>query len=195
VEARVRTLAEWPTRVLSIKHDIRKGHAMRKILTSRRDDDDQGFTLIELMVVVLIIAILLAIAIPTFLGAQTKAKDRGAQSAVRNGLTAAKTVYADQGDYSTATSTALTAVEPAIAFVASTGAAGSSVGPKSVSVYTTATIWYGSVLSASNVCYYIRDSIDPATTPGTSYAKVADSSSTLCFAAAAPTGATWDAKW
>jgi type IV pilus assembly protein PilA len=43
-----------------------------------------GFTLIELMVVVLIIAILLAIAIPTLLGAQSKAKDRAAQSSVRN---------------------------------------------------------------------------------------------------------------
>ncbi|MGZ4792162.1 MAG: prepilin-type N-terminal cleavage/methylation domain-containing protein, partial [Ilumatobacteraceae bacterium] len=50
--------------------------------TQRRED--KGFTLIELMVVVLIIAILLAIAIPTFLGAQNKAKDRSAQSSARN---------------------------------------------------------------------------------------------------------------
>ncbi|MEY2553081.1 MAG: type pilus assembly protein PilA, partial [Ilumatobacteraceae bacterium] len=47
---------------------------------TQRSDSDTGFTLIELMVVVLIIAILLAIAIPTFLGAQNKAKDRSAQS-------------------------------------------------------------------------------------------------------------------
>ncbi len=63
--------------------------------TQRRED--KGFTLIELMVVVLIIAILLAIAIPTFLGAQNKAKDRSAQSSARNALTNAKTIFADTG--------------------------------------------------------------------------------------------------
>ena len=67
--------------------------------------DDKGFTLIELMVVVLIIAILIAIAIPTFLGARERAQDRGAQSNLRNALTAAKVLYADDGDYLTSAST------------------------------------------------------------------------------------------
>ena len=47
-------------------------------------DDDEGFTLIELMVVVLIIAILIAIAIPTFLGARQRAQDRATQADLRN---------------------------------------------------------------------------------------------------------------
>jgi type IV pilus assembly protein PilA len=51
--------------------------------------------MIELMVVVLIIAILIAIAIPTFVGARTRATDRHAQSILRNGLTAALVDYAD----------------------------------------------------------------------------------------------------
>ena len=62
-------------------------------------DEEDGFTLIELMVVVLIIAILIAIAIPTFLGAQDRARDRGAQSDLRNALTAAKTVATDHAGY------------------------------------------------------------------------------------------------
>src|SRR5581483_666826 len=66
--------------------------------------------LIELMVVVLIIAILLAIAIPTFLGARTKAQDRAAQSDLRNALTAEKTFYVDGQAY-TGSSSALNASE------------------------------------------------------------------------------------
>jgi type IV pilus assembly protein PilA len=66
-------------------------HALRQ----RIDRELEGFTLIELMVVVLIIAILIAIAIPTFLGAQDRARDRAAQSNVRNALTAAKTIATD----------------------------------------------------------------------------------------------------
>lgn len=60
---------------------------------------DEGFTLVELMVVVLIIAILIAIAIPTFLGARSRAQNRAAQSNLRNSLTAARIFYVDEEDY------------------------------------------------------------------------------------------------
>ncbi len=54
---------------------------------------EAGFTLIELMVVLLIIAILLAIAIPTFLGVTNTAGDRAAQSNLTNAITEAKALY------------------------------------------------------------------------------------------------------
>lgn len=89
--------------------------AIRKRLAH---DDERGFTLIELMVVVLIIAILIAIAIPTFLGARDRAQDRSAQSELRNALTAAKTVYSENQTYGTSASlaTALEAAAPELAF-------------------------------------------------------------------------------
>jgi len=82
----------------SIAITERETEEMLKALKQRRESEE-GFTLIELMVVVLIIAILLAIAIPTFLGAQNRAKDRSAQSDLRNSLTAAKTLATDQEGY------------------------------------------------------------------------------------------------
>ena len=54
---------------------------------------ESGFTLIELMVVLLIIAILLAIAIPTFLGVTNTAGDRSAQSNLTNAITESKALY------------------------------------------------------------------------------------------------------
>jgi len=71
----------------------------------------EGFTLIELMVVVMIIAVLIAIAIPSFLGFRKSAQDRSAQSEIRNMLLAEKAYWLEAGDYTQAGAD-ITALEP-----------------------------------------------------------------------------------
>lgn len=108
---------------------------MLATLRKRIDREDEGFTLIELMVVVLIIAILLAIAIPTFLGAQDRARDRGAQSNLRNSLTAAKTISTDtEGIFTSVDASSLNTAEPSLIHV-DTALTAASV-PKNVRVQT-----------------------------------------------------------
>lgn len=77
----------------------------------RRLAGSEGFTLIELMVVVMIIAVLIAIAIPSFLGFRKSAQDRSAQSEIRNVLLSQKAYWLENGDY-TQTAADITALEP-----------------------------------------------------------------------------------
>ncbi len=70
-----------------------------------------GFSLVELMVVVLIIAILIAIAIPTFLGARRSAQDEAAKVELRNVINVERNYYVDNEDY-TDVAAALVALEP-----------------------------------------------------------------------------------
>jgi len=89
----------------------------------RRADEDleAGFTLIELMVVLLIMAILMAIAIPTFLGSQKGAQYRTIQSNLTNAVISAKALYVTSGAYPTVGITAqLGAAEPELTFVSGT---------------------------------------------------------------------------
>lgn len=168
-------------------------HQVINKLRERRRDGEEGFTLIELMVVVLIIAILLAIAIPTFLGARKRAQDRAAQSSLRNALTAAKTMYTDSSSYAAANenaTTGLPTVEPSLTYVAT---ASPSTGPKMVSVSAADAAWYGAGKSDAGTCFYIKET----TTGGTKFAKgTTDCTGTIAAGLIDGAGATnYSDKW
>ncbi|GBC86526.1 Fimbrial protein [bacterium HR12] len=60
---------------------------------------DDGFSVVELMVVILVVGLLIAIALPTYLGARARAADRALQTDMRTGLAAALAYYAQTRDW------------------------------------------------------------------------------------------------
>jgi type IV pilus assembly protein PilA len=61
--------------------------------------DEKGFTLIELMIVIAIIGILAAIAIPQFSSYRKRAYDGAVQADIRNAATACEAYYVDHKTY------------------------------------------------------------------------------------------------
>jgi type IV pilus assembly protein PilA len=138
-------------------------------LNDRRDaagdsGAEAGFTLIELMVVLLILAILLAIAIPTFLGVTKSANDRAAQSNLKTAMLNAKAAYQSNsqsyGNPSPVNAAVLQAAEPGVSFVT-----GNSTGQGVVSVFPTAdgNAIVLAVFTKSNNCWYQIDNPSGAT--------------------------------
>jgi type IV pilus assembly protein PilA len=147
--------------------------AIQRRLAARSDEDRQGgFTLIELMVVVMIIAILVGIAIPAFLGARRRAQDTASKSNLRNALGTAQTIFTDNQAYPSMTGTptfvaTLTNEEPSLTFLdgTATGATHMSTTAKEISVNTITSAATGATgldeiilasKSGSGKCFFLR---------------------------------------
>jgi len=99
-----------------------------------RSGSESGFTLVELLVVMLILGILAAIAIPSFFNQRDMARDADAKTDVRTAQTAIETYATDNGgSYANADAGALENIQPTLAdadltTIAPDGSAGYEVG-------------------------------------------------------------------
>jgi len=66
---------------------------------------EKGFTLIELMIVIAIVGILAAVAIPQFTTYRTRSLNSSAKADLRNAMTAQEAYFVDLEDYADTTNT------------------------------------------------------------------------------------------
>ena len=190
-------------------------------LAERRDGaadlgEDAGFTLIELMVVLLILAILLAIAIPTFLGVTGGANDRAAQSNLNTALTTVKAAAANNNQtYSGIATTQFAVNEPSLSWV--TGAV-TGQGPVSWTisgdgngiVLASFSKNANGVANATGTCWYAADNQAQVTSsgwtgptsPGVDYGHAAvvtgipaSDQTNSCTSTAVATGVSWSSTF
>lgn len=105
-------LATLPSdKTIGLNNDASRVMEEQNMWRHRRDDG--GFTLVELMTVVLVISVLMAVAIPSFFGARARAQDRTTQANMTTAVKAEASFSASGNGFTTSVAV-LSAEEPSL---------------------------------------------------------------------------------
>lgn len=99
---------------------------LMRLRTRPAGSSEGGFTVIELLVVIIVIGILLAIAVPSYLGFRDRAANNEAKANLRSALPAAEAYYADNSTYVGMEATDLTAIDSGVSSTLKVSSAASS---------------------------------------------------------------------
>jgi prepilin-type N-terminal cleavage/methylation domain-containing protein len=152
---------------------------------------EAGFSMIELMVVLTILAILIAIAVPNLLASTKPAADRRAETLLHTALAAGRAAQGDRDTYVGVTTAALSVAESSVRFVDASRDAASVRNEVSVRTGRLGSVDFLLVTSrsASGRCFALLDRGDAPT------AYRSDDGGAPCAAADLnPLGA-WDPAW
>ena len=164
---------------------------MRK---GRHGRGEEGFSLVELLVVVLVIAILVLVAIPTFLGAKDRANDRVVQSNVRNAFAAARIYYTEKQRYSEAPAE-MSPIEPSLQWTNDPLGSGATESTVKVKVYDVPQAGQTVVVTGrakSGRCFMLKD-VMGGDTAGTYYSRDVPDGATC--PSPAPGDPSWASAW
>ncbi len=160
---------------------------MRSLLSVPRHRNDDGFTIIELLVTMLILGVIMAIAVPTLVGARERAQNAAAKTSVRAALMAGRIIFSTEEDYAAATLVMLANTEPSLDWV---DAATTSARPTTVSRDNAGGVLTLASYSVSGTCFFLQD--DPPN--DTQFGELEGITSTDCYAGNA-TSVAFGTRW
>lgn len=157
---------------------------------TRPDRGERGFSIVELMVVVLILGVLIAAAVPTFLGATQPAADRRAQSILHEALLAGRALEGDRDTYVGIGPAELARAEHSLRFLDAPADAAAVRNEVSVraGIIAGEDALIAATRSASGRCFVLVDRSDAPTAFG-------EIAGARCAAIDAAPGGPWSAGW
>ena len=159
-----------------------------------------GFSLIEVLIVILVLGLLMAIAVPSFLGARRNGQDSQAQSSARSALSAQRTHYIDYQQYST-DQAALRKIESNLTWDttdATQNGVMAALGASSQVVVLVSTSKSGNQFCIMNIAQDMGSAVNGETLAGTYYAKTTGVTTPLTSVGTGACGSSYsrsDAPW